>query len=145
MASSVLDTGPSSGLRLGVGAVHLALSEGKRAQGEVSAGLIRRELEKVREEGGSGAYGVFGEQRIAAALKRLGCGKEHGVYIGNGFYSVHTGVVCVSGYVKKDERRYSCGGGLHEGQRNHRPTPPGREAWAGERTESCLSYLRVSA
>ncbi|WP_314409228.1 hypothetical protein [Streptomyces sp. DSM 40484] len=80
-----------------------SLSEGKRAQGEASAALIRRELEKVREEGGSGAYGVFDEQRIAAALKRLGCGKEHGVYIGNGFYSVHTGVVCVSGYVKKDE------------------------------------------
>ncbi|MFH8462550.1 hypothetical protein [Streptomyces sp. NPDC017991] len=80
-----------------------SLSEGKRAQGEASAGLIRRELEKVREEGGSGAYGVFSEQRIAAALKRLGCGKEHGVYIGNGFYSVHTGVVCVSGHVTKDE------------------------------------------
>ncbi|WP_247706407.1 hypothetical protein [Streptomyces liliiviolaceus] len=80
-----------------------SLSEGKRAQGEASAGLIRRELEKVREEGGSGAYGVFDERRIAAALKRLGCGKEHGVYIGNGFYSVHTGVVCVSGYVTKDE------------------------------------------
>ncbi|MGW0567625.1 hypothetical protein [Streptomyces tauricus] len=79
------------------------LAEGKLAQGEASAKLVRKELEKVREEGGSGAYGVFDEKRIAAALKRLGCGKEHGVYIGNGFYSLHTGVVCVSGHVTKDQ------------------------------------------
>lgn len=79
------------------------MAEAKRAQGEASAKLIRKELEKVRKEGGSGQYGVFSEERIAAALKRLGCGKEHGVYIGNGFYSVHTGVVCVSGQVRKGE------------------------------------------
>ncbi|MEU9354441.1 hypothetical protein AB0D65_26550 [Streptomyces griseoloalbus] len=75
----------------------------KRARGQASAKLIRAELEKVRREGGAGAYGVFPEARVAAALARLGCGEEHGVYIGNGFYSVHTGVVCVSGRVTKDE------------------------------------------
>ncbi|GGV55538.1 hypothetical protein GCM10010294_00150 [Streptomyces griseoloalbus] len=75
----------------------------KRARGQASAELIRAELEKVRSEGGAGAYGVFAEERVAAALARLGCGEEHGVYIGNGFYSVHTGIVCVSGRVTKDE------------------------------------------
>ena len=75
----------------------------KRAVGEASAKLIRAELEKVRQEGGAGEYGAFGDERIAAALHRLGCGEEHGVHIGNGFYSVHTGVTCVSGRVTKDE------------------------------------------
>ncbi|WP_454366795.1 hypothetical protein [Streptomyces ambofaciens] len=75
----------------------------KRVRGEASAKLIRKELEKVRQEGGAGEYGVFSDERIAAALRRLGCGREHGVYIGNGFYSVHTGVTCVSGRVTKDE------------------------------------------
>ncbi|MFE0204668.1 hypothetical protein [Streptomyces sp. NPDC058985] len=75
----------------------------KRAIGEASAKLIRTELEKVRQEGGAGEYGAFSDERIAAALNRLGCGEEHGVYIGNGFYSVHTGVTCVSGRVTKDE------------------------------------------
>jgi hypothetical protein len=79
------------------------MGEAGRAQGVASAKLIRKELEKVREEGGSGQYGVFREERITAALQRLGCGKEHGVYVGNGFYSVHTGVACVSGRVTKDE------------------------------------------
>ncbi|MFB6782812.1 hypothetical protein ACFCX0_36985 [Streptomyces sp. NPDC056352] len=69
----------------------------KRASGEASARLIRKELEKVRHEGD------FGEERIVAALRRVGCGKEHGVYVGYGFYSVHTGFVCVSGHVTKDE------------------------------------------
>ncbi|MET7293684.1 hypothetical protein ABZS79_16395 [Streptomyces griseoloalbus] len=80
-----------------------AMTAEKRAWGQASAKLIRAELEKVRQEGGAGAYGVFAEKRVAAALARLGCGEEHGVYIGNGFYSVHTGVVCVSGRVTKDE------------------------------------------
>ncbi|UQA96931.1 hypothetical protein [Streptomyces halobius] len=69
----------------------------KRAWGEASAKLIRKELEKVRQEGD------FSEERIAAALRRLGCGRDHGVHLGHGFYSVHTGVACVSGRVAKDE------------------------------------------
>ncbi|AZM64721.1 hypothetical protein DMA10_10945 [Streptomyces sp. WAC 01420] len=80
-----------------------SLTPERRAWGVASARLIRAELEKVREEGGAGAYGVFDERRIAAALARLGCGKEHGVYIGNGFYSVHTGDACVSGRVTEDQ------------------------------------------
>lgn len=75
----------------------------QRAWGTASAGLVRAELEKVREEGGAGAYGVFPEERIAAALARLGCGEEHGVYIADGFYSVHTGQACVSGRLTKTE------------------------------------------
>ncbi|MGC0376947.1 hypothetical protein [Streptomyces sp. SAI-229] len=75
----------------------------KRASGMASAKLIRAELEKVREEGGAGEYGRFDDERVAAALARLGCGEEHGVSIGNGYYSVHTGVVCVSGRVTEDE------------------------------------------
>ncbi|GAA2925461.1 hypothetical protein [Kitasatospora cinereorecta] len=77
--------------------MQVPLAEDQRAQGEASARLIRKELENVREEGD------FSDARIAAALKRLGCGKEHGVYIWSGFYSVHTGVTCVSGHVTKDE------------------------------------------
>lgn len=73
------------------------ISEAKRARGEASAKLIRKELEKVREGGD------FSDARIAAALNRLGCGPEHGVYIGSGYYSVHTGVTCVSGHITKDE------------------------------------------
>lgn len=73
------------------------LAEEKRVRGEASARLIRKELEKVREEGD------FSDARIAAALESLGCGKEHGVYIWSGFYSVHTGVTCVSGHVTEDE------------------------------------------
>lgn len=80
-----------------------SLTPDERARGQASAKLIREELEKVRKEGGAGEHGAFGEERIAAALSRLGCGEEHGVYIGPGFYSVHTGVVCVSGRVTKDE------------------------------------------
>ncbi|WP_461011152.1 hypothetical protein [Streptomyces capparidis] len=74
-----------------------SMSANQRLQGEASAKLIREELEKVRKEGD------LSEERIAAALKRLGCGEEHGVHIGYGFYSVHTGDACVSGYVSKDE------------------------------------------
>lgn len=80
-----------------------SLSGEQQAWGAASAQLIRAELEKVRQEGGSGAYGRYAEERIAAALSRLGCGEEHGVFISNGYYSVHTGVVCVSGRVTKDE------------------------------------------
>ncbi|KUO20654.1 hypothetical protein AQJ91_13845 [Streptomyces dysideae] len=80
-----------------------ALTAAQLAQGQASAELIKGELEKVRQEGGSGEYGRFSDERIEVALKRLGCGKEHGVYVGNGFYSVHTGVTCVSGRVTKDE------------------------------------------
>lgn len=80
-----------------------SLTPESRAWGEASAGLIRAELERVREEGGAGAYGVYDEKRIAAALARLGCGEKHGVYIGNGFYSVHTGDACVSGRVTEDD------------------------------------------
>ncbi|WP_244328954.1 hypothetical protein [Streptomyces marokkonensis] len=80
-----------------------SLTPQKRAWGAASAKLIRAELEKVRAEGGAGAYGAFAEERVAAALARLGCGEEHGVFIRNGFYSVHTGVVCVSGQVTEDD------------------------------------------
>ncbi|MFJ9804584.1 hypothetical protein [Streptomyces wuyuanensis] len=73
------------------------LAADQRAQGEASAALIRRELERVREEGD------FRDERIAAALRSLGCGEEHGVHVGFGFYSVHTGVVCVSGRVTAQE------------------------------------------
>ncbi|MCF6522291.1 hypothetical protein HOY81_04155 [Streptomyces sp. JJ36] len=75
----------------------------KRARGQASARLIQKELEKVRREGGAGEYGVFPDERVAAALSRLGCGEEHGVHIGYGSYSVHTGDVCVSGRVTEDE------------------------------------------
>ncbi|KES03614.1 hypothetical protein BU52_29740 [Streptomyces toyocaensis] len=80
-----------------------SLTPEEGAWGAASAELIRAELEKVREEGGAGEYGRFGEQRIAAALARLGCGEEHGTYIGDGYYSVHTAMVCVSGRVTEDE------------------------------------------
>lgn len=80
-----------------------SISAEKRAQGEASAKLIRQELDKVREEGGAYQYGAFSDERIMAALKRLGCGKEHGVYVGYGSYSVHTGVTCVSGRITKEE------------------------------------------
>ncbi|PJF01579.1 hypothetical protein CUT44_02690 [Streptomyces carminius] len=73
------------------------LSPENRARGEASAGLVRKELEKVREEGD------LGDERITAALRRLGCGEEHGVHIGHGFYSVYTGDACVSGNVSEDE------------------------------------------
>ncbi len=73
------------------------LSPAKRAKGEASAALIESELERVRKEGD------FSEKRIAKALGNLGCGKQHGVYLWNGFYSVHTGDVCVSGYVTEKE------------------------------------------
>lgn len=80
-----------------------SLSAEQQAQGQASAELIVRELEKVREEGGSGEYGAFSDARVEAALRRVGCGEKHGVYVGNGFYSVFTGVVCVTGRVTKDE------------------------------------------
>ncbi|MEW2179804.1 hypothetical protein AB0890_26160 [Streptomyces sp. NPDC005406] len=75
------------------------LSPDRRAKGEASAERIRYELEKAQEEGD------VSEKRITAALAHLGCGKQHGLYIGNGngFYSVHTGDVCVSGHVTKEE------------------------------------------
>jgi hypothetical protein len=56
----------------------------KRARGQASAKLVRAELEKVRQEGGAGAYGVFAEERIAAAPARLGRGEEHGCTSGTG-------------------------------------------------------------
>ncbi|MEZ3182889.1 hypothetical protein KYY02_30785 [Streptomyces pimonensis] len=80
-----------------------SLTAEQQASGAASAELVRAELEKVRAKGGSGEYGSFAQERIAAALARLGCGEEHGVFISNGHYSVHTGVVCVSGRVTKDE------------------------------------------
>ncbi|WP_431995246.1 hypothetical protein [Streptomyces griseoflavus] len=80
-----------------------SLTPEKRAWGAASAKLVRAELEKVREAGGAGAYGAFPEERVAAALARLGCGEEHGVHISDGFYSLHTGTVCVSGRVTRDE------------------------------------------
>ncbi|MFE4052252.1 hypothetical protein [Streptomyces sp. YIM B13518] len=57
----------------------------------------------MRAKGGSGEYGRFAEERITAAPARLGCGEEHGISIGDGYYSVHTGVVRVSGRVTKAE------------------------------------------
>jgi hypothetical protein len=80
-----------------------SLSAEQQAQGRASAELIVGELEKVRAEGGSGEYGAFSDARVEAALRRVGCGEEHGVYVGNGFYSVFTGVVCVTGRVTEDE------------------------------------------
>lgn len=73
------------------------LTAERRARGHASAELIRKEMQKVRQEGD------FSEARIAAALEQLGCGKRHGVYIWHGFYSVHTGDACVSGYVREDQ------------------------------------------
>ncbi|MER7727789.1 hypothetical protein [Streptomyces sp. NPDC096323] len=86
------------------------LSPAQRAKGEASAGLIRYELEKARKEGD------VSEQRIAAALAHLGCGKEHGVYIWNGLYSVHTGDVCVSGQVTAKELSIEVHGAYAEPQ-----------------------------
>ncbi|MFI1725779.1 hypothetical protein [Streptomyces sp. NPDC020489] len=80
-----------------------SLSAEQQASGQASAELILAELAKVRKEGGSGEYGSFGDERVEAALARLGCGEEHGVSVGNGYYAVYTGVVCVSGRVTKDE------------------------------------------
>lgn len=80
-----------------------SLSAEREASGLASAGLIRKELEKVRAAGGAGAYGVYGDERVEAALQRLGCGPEHGVFVGNGFYAVYTGLACVSGRVTADE------------------------------------------
>jgi hypothetical protein len=77
--------------------VQAPVTADKRARGDASATLMRKELEKVRQEGD------LSDERIAAALRRLGCDKEHGVHVGYGYYSVHTGVVCVSGLVTKDE------------------------------------------
>ena len=73
------------------------LSDARRASGAASDELIRKELEKAREEGD------FSDARITAALSRLGCGPENGMYVGSGFYAVHTGVTCVTGRVTKDE------------------------------------------
>ncbi|MEU6377663.1 hypothetical protein [Streptomyces sp. NPDC046909] len=80
-----------------------SLSAVQQASGEASAELIRKELEKVREEGGSGEYGAYPDARVEAALQRLGCGEKHGVVVANGFYAVYTGIACVSGRVTKDE------------------------------------------
>ncbi|WP_328949648.1 hypothetical protein OG778_17515 [Streptomyces sp. NBC_00184] len=86
------------------------LSPDKRAKGEASAKRIRYELEKARKEGD------VSEKRIKAALAHLGCGKEHGVYIGGGLYSVHTGDVCVSGHVTKEELTIDVHGAYAEPQ-----------------------------
>ncbi|MES5816460.1 hypothetical protein [Streptomyces sp. RG80] len=80
-----------------------SLSAEQRASGQASAELILAELAKVRKEGGSGEYGGFSDARVKAALARVGCGEKHGLSVGNGFYAVYTGVVCVSGRVTKDE------------------------------------------
>ncbi|WP_329337907.1 hypothetical protein OG252_21075 [Streptomyces sp. NBC_01352] len=80
-----------------------SLSAEQQASGQASAELILTELAKVRKEGGSGEFGRFSDQRVEAALRRVGCGEEHGVSVGNGYYAVYTGVVCVSGRVTKDE------------------------------------------
>ena len=86
------------------------LSPAQRAKGEASAGLIQYELERARKEGD------VSDTRITAALKHLGCGPEHGVYIGNGFYSVHTGDVCVSGQVTAQELSIKVHGAYAEPQ-----------------------------
>ncbi|HEY9328208.1 MAG TPA: hypothetical protein VIS09_08230 [Streptomyces sp.] len=86
------------------------LSPDKRAKGEASAQRIRYELEKARKEGD------VSEKRIAAALARLGCGKEHGVYIWHGLYSVHTGDVCVSGRLTAQELTIEVHGAYAEPQ-----------------------------
>lgn len=80
-----------------------SLSAAQQASGQVSAELILAELAKVRKEGGSGEFGRFSDERVEAALERVGCGEKHGVSVGNGYYAVYTGVVCVSGRVTKDE------------------------------------------
>ncbi|KKD04696.1 hypothetical protein [Streptomyces sp. WM6386] len=80
-----------------------SLSAEQQASGRASAELILAELAKVREEGGSGEFGRFSDERVEAALRRVGCGEKHGVSVGNGYYAVYTGVVCVSGRVTKDE------------------------------------------
>lgn len=80
-----------------------SLSAAQQASGQASAELILAELAKVRKAGGSGEFGVFSDERVEAALKRVGCGEKHGVFVGNGYYAVYTGVVCVSGRVTKDE------------------------------------------
>ncbi|MER6120297.1 hypothetical protein [Streptomyces sp. NPDC001743] len=86
------------------------LSPAQRAKGEASAALIRYELEKARKEGD------VSERRITAALKHLGCGPEHGMYIGDGFYSVHTGDVCVSGLATERELTIEVHGAYAEPQ-----------------------------
>ncbi|WP_326737590.1 hypothetical protein [Streptomyces sp. NBC_01022] len=86
------------------------LSPAKRAKGEASAALIESELEKVRKEGD------VSEKRITKALAHLGCGKEHGVYIWDSFYSVHTGDVCVSGHVTEQELTIQVHGAYAEPQ-----------------------------
>lgn len=86
------------------------LSPAKRAKGEASAKLIRYELEKARKEGD------VSKKRITAALAHLGCGKEHGVYIWDGLYSVHTGDVCVSGRLTAKELTIGVHGAYAEPQ-----------------------------
>jgi hypothetical protein len=86
------------------------LSPDQRAKGAASAGLIQYELEKARKEGD------ISEKRIAAALAHLGCGKEHGVYIWEGLYSVHTGDVCVSGRLTAKELSIEVHGAYAEPQ-----------------------------
>ncbi|WP_327171959.1 hypothetical protein OG471_22500 [Streptomyces sp. NBC_01336] len=86
------------------------LSPDKRAKGEASAERIRYELEKAQREGD------VSKKRITAALAHLGCGKEHGVYIWDALYSVHTGDVCVSGHVTKEELTISVHGAYAEPQ-----------------------------
>lgn len=86
------------------------LSPAQRTKGEASAGLIGYELEKARKAGDVSV------KRITAALAHLGCGKEHGVYIGEGFYSVHTGDVCVSGNVTEKELTIEVHGAYAEPQ-----------------------------
>ncbi|MEU1369061.1 hypothetical protein ABZ454_23395 [Streptomyces sp. NPDC005803] len=88
----------------------MELTATQRAKGEASAGLIQHELEKARKKGD------VSEKRIATALEHLGCGKQHGVYVGNGFYSVHTGDVCVSGHVTEKELTIQIHGAYAEPQ-----------------------------
>lgn len=86
------------------------LSPAQRTKGEASAGLIQYELEKARKEGN------VSEKRITAALAHLGCGKEHGVFIWDGLYSVHTGDVCVSGRLTAKELTIAVHGAYAEPQ-----------------------------
>lgn len=90
--------------------VQAPLTADRRAQGEASAALIRGELERVRREGD------LGDERIAAALRRLGCREEHGVHVGHGFYSVHTVAACVSGRVTQEESTSEVHGAYAEPQ-----------------------------
>lgn len=96
--------GRSSQLRRQPRVPHAGVLE-RRAAGR-RAGVGRADPGGAGEgpEGGRiGEFGVFDDERVEAALRRVGCGEKHGVSVGNGYYAVYTGVVCVSGRVTKDE------------------------------------------